>query len=171
MNSALAADARALDRNSGRPLWRHAIRCLLLWAPALLLAVAMAGRPALAQQSVCGDAITQSDINRCVGQHLDASQRTLTSLLQTLDSSLTRDRATQLARVQRAWISYRDQQCEWDGRQFEGGSMQAMEVAGCRWRLTEARIVQLRPWVCDGQRADCPAARPFAVSTDSLRTP
>jgi uncharacterized protein YecT (DUF1311 family) len=143
---------------------------LPLWAPALLLTVA-ASRPAPAQQSVCGDAITQFDINRCVGQHLDASQRMLTRLLQSLDSSLTRDRAAQLTRVQRAWISYRDQQCEWDGRQFEGGSMQAMEVAGCRWRLTEARIVQLRPWVCDGQRADCPAARRFAVSRDSLRTP
>lgn len=44
---------------------------------------------------------------------------------------------------QRSWLTYRDNQCEAEGFAFSGGSMQAMVVAGCKSRLTQARTEDL----------------------------
>ena len=51
--------------------------------------------------------------------------------------------ATLLA-AQRAWLKYRDAQCDLEGYQFRGGTMEPLLVATCRAGLTEARTKQLK---------------------------
>jgi uncharacterized protein YecT (DUF1311 family) len=50
---------------------------------------------------------------------------------------------------QRAWLAYRDAQCEAEGKSAEGGSMQPMLVAGCLARLTKARTAELKDMIAE----------------------
>ncbi|MCB2046948.1 MAG: DUF1311 domain-containing protein [Novosphingobium sp.] len=45
---------------------------------------------------------------------------------------------------QRAWLKFRDAQCDLEGYLFRGGSMEPLLVATCRTGLTEARTKQLQ---------------------------
>jgi len=45
---------------------------------------------------------------------------------------------------QRAWLTWRDRQCELESFQARGGSMQPMLASGCKAALTEARTTQLK---------------------------
>ena len=49
-----------------------------------------------------------------------------------------------LLKAQRAWISYRDAQCENSGFQARGGTMEPMLVAGCLADLTDLRTRELK---------------------------
>ena len=44
---------------------------------------------------------------------------------------------------QRAWISYRDNQCAIEGYAARGGSMEPMLIANCKAKLTAARTKAL----------------------------
>jgi uncharacterized protein YecT (DUF1311 family) len=61
------------------------------------------------------------------------------------DSQPTHD-ATLLA-SQRAWLTYRDQQCLNESFAARGGSMAPMLHSGCMARLTKARTVELQALV------------------------
>jgi len=52
--------------------------------------------------------------------------------------------AARLLDSQRAWLKFRDAQCAIEGAETEGGSMQPMQIASCKARLTNERTVQLR---------------------------
>jgi uncharacterized protein YecT (DUF1311 family) len=47
--------------------------------------------------------------------------------------------AAKLRRAQRAWIAYRDAQCEAEGSVYEGGTIQPMIVGHCMLTLTQQR--------------------------------
>jgi uncharacterized protein YecT (DUF1311 family) len=49
-----------------------------------------------------------------------------------------------LLKAQRAWIDYRDGQCEAEGFQARGGTMEPMLVAGCIANLTDQRTKELK---------------------------
>jgi len=49
-----------------------------------------------------------------------------------------------LLTAQRAWISYRDAQCEAEGFQARGGSMEPMLVAGCLANMSDNRTKELK---------------------------
>ena len=51
--------------------------------------------------------------------------------------------AALLLTSQRAWLSFRDAQCELEGAQMRGGSAQPAIYSGCLARLTKARTAQL----------------------------
>ncbi len=55
-----------------------------------------------------------------------------------------------LLKSQKAWLIYRDQQCELEGFTSRGGSMQPLLVSGCKTKLTNARIKELNG-IIDGQ--------------------
>ena len=49
-----------------------------------------------------------------------------------------------LRQAQRAWLTFRDAQCTYEGYgEARGGSMEPMVYSGCRARLTRERIAQL----------------------------
>jgi uncharacterized protein YecT (DUF1311 family) len=49
-----------------------------------------------------------------------------------------------LVTAQRAWIAYRDAECEARGFQARGGTMEPMLVAGCIADVTDARTKELK---------------------------
>ncbi len=52
---------------------------------------------------------------------------------------------------QRAWLAYRDGQCELYGFQSHGGSMEPMLVSGCKASLTKKRTKELHDIVDETQ--------------------
>jgi uncharacterized protein YecT (DUF1311 family) len=124
----------------------------------LSLAVAIASAQADEQWN-CADPQAQAEMNACAGidferadAELNRLWRTLTAGAQANDRSpdsgrSETDRRSEeeiLRRGQRAWVQFRDAQCEYEGLSERGGSMETLIVNQCLARLTRQRIAQLR---------------------------
>jgi uncharacterized protein YecT (DUF1311 family) len=94
------------------------------------------------------------DMNSCSDQDYQAAdaelnaqyKKTRAAMLEVdkgLDASL-RGAEKALLAGQRAWIDYRDGECEAEGFQARGGSMEPMLVSGCKATLTRARTKELK---------------------------
>lgn len=126
----------------------------MLVAGALLLG----GMPVLAQEDVdCGNATTQADMNICANEEYEAADTELNTVYkQTVAAMRAKDAELgdisadyvgaeeALKKAQRAWIGYRDGQCELAGFEARGGSMEPMLVSGCLAQLTTARTEELK---------------------------
>ena len=117
----------------------------------------------------CANPQAQQEMNYCAGQdferadtELNAAYRTAIAGAQEADRDYAR--ATQgnemrdsgpgeeasLREAQRAWVTFRDAQCQGESYEARGGSMQPMLYQGCRATLTRARTAELRGPECDG---------------------
>lgn len=127
----------------------------LLPAAVLLLSL-----PSLAQEEPevdCGNAMAQIELNICADRDYQADDAELNAAYgqamaaaREMDDSV-RDMGEQyvgaadaLKRAQRAWIGYRDGQCELAGFEARGGSMEPMLVSGCLADLTRKRTAELK---------------------------
>ena len=124
-------------------------------ALALLL---VATAPAAAQDDVdCNNQMAQQDMNFCAYKDYEAADAELNAVwnhvrktAKDLDAELSDDLKgadKALLAAQRAWISYRDSQCELSGFEARGGSMEPMLVSGCLADLTRKRTKELREFV------------------------
>jgi len=124
-------------------------------ALALLLAAAV---PAAAQDEVdCNNQMAQQDMNYCAARDYEAADAELNTVwkqaravAKDLDGELSDDLKgadKALLAGQRAWIGYRDAQCELAGFEARGGSMEPMLVSGCLAELTRARTKELKAFI------------------------
>ena len=131
----------------------------------LLLALAMqVSTPALdarARENNCNDPQNQMEMNFCAEIDFERADLELNQVWREAIAEAQRfdrersdeDRRADtrpgyeavLRAAQRAWITFRDQHCTWQGYQeARGGSMEPMSYNGCRTRVTRQRIEQLR---------------------------
>ena len=92
----------------------------------------------------CSQANTQMEINQCLG---DAYQKADKKLNQTYSGILKKQDAAGQARlrtVQRAWVKYRDANCDAAAARYAGGSIQPSIHSECLKRITAARIDELQ---------------------------
>jgi uncharacterized protein YecT (DUF1311 family) len=127
-------------------------------APALsLLLCCTASADAQQPEPDCRKAVTQMDLNICADQdyraadaELNKTYRLAVAAMQATDKELGDiDSAyagalEALKKAQRAWIGYRDGQCELAGFEARGGSMEPMLVSGCLAELTRKRTAELK---------------------------
>ncbi|CAN7426545.1 lysozyme inhibitor LprI family protein [Rhizobium sp. LjRoot258] len=109
---------------------------------------------AFAQQTDCKNPLTQMEMTSCEQDRYDTADKALNeqwtkTRAQTagVDKNLEeKDRGAEkaLLTAQRAWISYRDAECQAEGFQARGGSMEPMLVAGCLANLTDQRTKELK---------------------------
>ncbi|QLL62861.1 lysozyme inhibitor LprI family protein [Sinorhizobium mexicanum] len=105
----------------------------------------------------CQNAVTQMDMNICAGQDYDRADADLNNIykqavaaMKAMDKELGEIDAAYpgaeqaLKKAQRAWIGYRDGQCELAGFEARGGSMEPMLVSGCLAELTRKRTSELK---------------------------
>ncbi|MCY1237257.1 Lysozyme inhibitor LprI [compost metagenome] len=119
----------------------------------------LAASPALAQEDDinCADAMTQADMNICSHRDYEAADTELNTVYkQTVVAMRAKDKELgdisadyvgaeeALKKAQRAWIGYRDGQCELAGFEARGGSMEPMLVSGCLAQLTTTRTEELK---------------------------
>ena len=108
--------------------------------------VLFAGPGASAQTSVpevCKDMKTQRELNECLASAYGEAERGLHALYQSVKSKLHPAAVTKLQAAERAWIRYRDSNCEAEAGLYEGGSIQPAVRWGCLERVTRARIAEL----------------------------
>lgn len=101
----------------------------------------------LAQQPNCKEPQTQFEINACAGIEYRNADNRLNQVYQQLLPNLAADRKQKLILAQRAWINFRDANCEFERSQFEGGTMAPAAQAGCLAQLTKTRTEQLEQYI------------------------
>lgn len=110
--------------------------------------------PALAQDVDCSDPQTQSEMNICSYQMWQAADGDLNyaykmarDVARTMDASLPdewKGAEVALRDAQRAWITFRDKNCELAGFAAQGGSMEPLLVNTCMEDMTRKRTEELR---------------------------
>ena len=118
----------------------------------------MTALPALAEDAVdCSTAETQADMNLCADQDYQVADDALNGVYKQAMSAMQKTDAgladigegyvgavAALKKAQRAWITYRDGQCELAGFSARGGSMEPMLVSGCLAEMTGKRTAELK---------------------------
>ncbi|OWV82941.1 urease-associated protein [Rhizobium sp. R72] len=101
----------------------------------------------------CKKPVTQADMTACeqarqetADKALNAQYKVTRAALAALDKDLGADGGAEkaLVKAQRAWVDFRDAECEATGFQARGGTMEPMLVAGCIAELTDQRTKQLK---------------------------
>ncbi|MFC5345276.1 lysozyme inhibitor LprI family protein [Brevundimonas staleyi] len=107
----------------------------------LKLVVIAAGAGLLASAAT---AQTQSQLNATAAREQQAADRALNSQYTATMNQLSPSSRTLLRNAQRAWITFRDQQCRYESSAVQGGSAQPMVLSGCIARLSNERTRELR---------------------------
>jgi uncharacterized protein YecT (DUF1311 family) len=125
---------------SMRALWKHFMFC-----PGFLLLMAgsVAAQTGDTAKTVCKDAKTQREMNECLASAYRDADEELNVFYSTLRKKFDSEALVKLQDAQRAWIKYRDTNCEAESALYEGGSIQPAVRAACLERATRARIAEL----------------------------
>lgn len=131
--------------------------CLLLAIALLLLSAPIAAAQDGEPEVDCQNAQAQIEMNICAGRDYEAADEELNAAYKvTMAAARKMDEQARemgehyvgavdaLKRAQRAWIGYRDGQCELAGFEARGGSMEPMLVSGCLADLTRKRTAELK---------------------------
>lgn len=126
---------------------------------AVLLALLCLHQPVAAQDRApaldCSNG-PQSALNECAAAGFHAADAQLNTAYQAVTRRLTDTPARRsLVEAQRAWIRFRDAECEFDTRSSEGGSIRPLLFSGCQKRLTERRTADLNAYLSCNQDG-CP---------------
>ncbi len=116
------------------------------------MALCMAGGGASASDAPlyktrdCDKETVQMEMNMCAGANLEAANGELNRVYQKLMSQQTDQKSKeQLKDVERAWVAFRDKECDWEiGPQEDGGSIWPMAMDNCLQEKTDARIRELK---------------------------
>ena len=103
----------------------------------------------------CDNANTQMELNICAGRDYEEADTALNAQWkitreamveadQAIEEADQRGAEKELLAAQRAWITYRDGQCEALGYGYYGGSMRPMVVASCLADMTRKRTEELK---------------------------
>jgi uncharacterized protein YecT (DUF1311 family) len=92
----------------------------------------------------CGAAVTQADLNFCTAIGYGHADTALNAVWpRALAMARRMGGGDQLLAAQRAWLTFRDAECEAENAGSTGGSMHGMSVGQCRIAATNDRIRQL----------------------------
>lgn len=100
---------------------------------------------------------SQTAMNASAAQTAQRADQALNAQYTTTMSRLSPSSRTLLRNAQRAWISFRDQQCRYEASGVTGGSAYPMVQSGCVARLTTERTQTLRRLgQCEEGDLSCP---------------
>jgi uncharacterized protein YecT (DUF1311 family) len=124
---------------------------------ATLLVLICLGAPALSQTVDCANTSIQMELNFCAEQDWTAADAELNRVykevmaaMKAMDQSLPPElqgAATTLRDAQRAWITFRDANCNLAGYPMRGGSAEPLLIYGCLRQMTLDRTRQLQDLV------------------------
>ena len=120
---------------------------LLLTAGFLLPSKASNIPMQVAQQPNCKSPQTTLDMNVCSSQEFQAADRKLNQVYQQLLPKLNSKQKQRLTVAQRSWLKFRDESCNYEMGQFEGGTLAASTYGYCRARVTQERIKDLEGYL------------------------
>jgi uncharacterized protein YecT (DUF1311 family) len=92
----------------------------------------------------CRNPQTQQDMNFCMQQSYEATDRQLQQVYQQLHDRVNPEAQRQLAEAEEEWKHYRQAQCELESQPHAGGSVYPTAYYRCMERLTGDRMQQLQ---------------------------
>jgi len=113
----------------------------------------------VAQADDCANAVTQGEMNQCAAQQYKAADKELNDLYKQITARLKDDpKAKQLlVKAQRAWIDFRDAECEFSASGVEGGSVYPLIHSDCITAQTKARVEAFKTYLkCKEGDLSCP---------------
>ena len=111
----------------------------------VLLAI-VAGQPGgyvSAGSDPCSNAVNQRELTECVAQEYMKADAKLNDVYKSLLTSLDREHQLKLKTAQRAWITFRDAECDLQASEALHGSMEKQLRYTCLQEVTTARIKDL----------------------------
>ena len=113
---------------------------------ALLLSCAALSAAASAQRRApddpCRDPQSQAEMNLCASTRFKAADAELDRVYNRLMTKVGGDAKLKAAEV--SWLKYRDDNCDYEASQYEGGSIKPLIYSSCLERMTKARTAELR---------------------------
>ncbi|WP_210639715.1 MULTISPECIES: lysozyme inhibitor LprI family protein [unclassified Pseudomonas] len=127
--------------------------------PRLLLVLAPLFFITAAQADDCANATTQGEMNQCAAKENKAADSELNSLYKQITTRLkdNPEAKQMLVKAQRAWISFRDAECNFSASGVEGGSVYPLIYSNCITDQTKARIEAFKTYLkCKEGDLSCP---------------
>lgn len=88
--------------------------------------------------------LSTHEMIQCTDRELQQYDRKLNRVYRELMQRLPPEERQRLREADRAWITYRDRECDFEGFEMRGGSGEALLVAGCLVTKTRERIRDLQ---------------------------
>ncbi|WP_043613284.1 lysozyme inhibitor LprI family protein [Ensifer sp. ZNC0028] len=124
----------------------------------LLLVAGLLATTGAARADECADASDQATMNACAGKALKASDAELNALYRQIQGRLKDDaeKTKLLVTAQRAWVAYRDAECDFASSGVAGGSAQPMITLECRDDRTKKRVADFKTYLsCEEGDLSC----------------
>ena len=124
----------------------------------LLALIAMAPTP-IARADDCANATDQRAMDECAGEAYRKSDAELNALYKQIEQRLKSDTGTTklLIAAQRAWVVFRDAECNFSTSRVSGGTIYPMIYTECADGLTQRRIEDLKRYLaCEEGDMSCP---------------
>ena len=135
------------------------MRLLLSSLATLLLAAPLFAGVARAADD-CANASDQATLDACAGKDFDAADKKLNDAYKQITDRLKDNAGSKklLVDAQRAWVAFRDAECNFQGGPPEtAGSVRPMVVANCQAGLTTLRLKDFQDYLhCEEGVLDCP---------------
>jgi uncharacterized protein YecT (DUF1311 family) len=109
-----------------------------------LILAAAAGCSFAATAQNCRNPETQLAMNTCAARDYEREDARLNKNYRELVGKLEPARRGKLRDVQLTWLKFRDQQCDFQTAQYEGGSMFSMVNSMCLLEMTKQRNKDLK---------------------------
>jgi uncharacterized protein YecT (DUF1311 family) len=107
--------------------------------PCVVTTLLLASSATFAAQPNCANATDQATLNQCANNSLKASDAKLNQTFRALQNKVSKPGKDKLQKAQRAWITWRDAQCDFNTSGTRDGSIHAMVEASCLDDLTQAQ--------------------------------
>jgi uncharacterized protein YecT (DUF1311 family) len=122
----------------------------------LFAAVAAQAQNNLFAHTDCKKAATQMDMDYCAGLDFKAADAKLNALYQEMMAKYDGADKEKLKVAEKAWLAYRDAECDFETAQSQGGTIHPMIVTMCLTDKTKARLKELkRQFQCDEGDTSC----------------
>jgi len=121
------------------------MKALYLLVFSMLIAISVQSHAA----DNCNNLNTQLEMNACAAKEYQSEDAKLNKYYKELIRKVGASEKQKLKATQRAWIKFRDLQCELEASNYEGGSIQPLIRSSCLAQVTKQRNEDLRRMIED----------------------
>jgi uncharacterized protein YecT (DUF1311 family) len=125
----------------------------------LAMAILAGGPVSGAGAQDCNNASDQTTLNMCAAQSFKKTDAELNALYRQIRARLKDNAPTTrlLTGAQKAWLAFRDAECDFAASSTSGGSVYTMILMECRDALTTKRITDFKHYLsCQEGDLSCP---------------
>jgi len=113
---------------------------------AVILLMLTLGAAAAVAETRCEKLERVDALNECLGEELDAADKSLNAAYADLRRKLPSERQELLKKAEASWISWRDKDCEFEASAAIGGTAYQSLYVSCQIEATKSRTRLLQNW-------------------------